>query len=74
MARDHRAGGEVEPHAERMGQLFNVGSVSKAYRALDRYAAVRLRPGGCAPSTESGEAGAGAIHSRISTGTLDSYG
>ena len=29
--------------------------------------------GGCAPSTNSGDEGAGAIHSRTSTGTLGSY-
>ena len=43
MARDHRAGGQVEPHAARMGELLQVGTVTKAYRAIDNYTAVRLR-------------------------------
>jgi RNA-directed DNA polymerase len=51
---------------------FRVGAVSKAYRALDNYTAVRCA-GGCMPSTRLGDAAAGAIHSRISTGTSGSY-
>jgi hypothetical protein len=43
MARDHRAGGQVESHAARMGELLQVGTVIKAYRAIDSYTAVRLR-------------------------------
>ena len=43
MARHHRAGGEVELHAARMGELLRRGTVSKAYRAIDNYTAVRLR-------------------------------
>src|ERR1700733_4596269 len=43
MARDHDAGGQSEPHAARMGELLSVGAFSNAYRALDAYAAMRLR-------------------------------
>ena len=43
MARDHDAGEQSEPHAARMGELFQGGTVNKAYRALDAYAAMRLR-------------------------------
>ena len=44
MARDHNAGGaKWNTHAARMGELLAVGTVSKAYRALDAYAAMRLR-------------------------------
>ena len=52
---------------------FSVGSTSKAYGALDTYVAVRLRRGGCGSSTRAGDASAGAIHSRTSTGTSGSY-
>jgi len=51
---------------------FRVGTVNPAYRALDNYAAVGCA-GGCAPSTRSSDAEAGAIHSRISTSTSGSY-
>ena len=43
MARNHKAGGQGEPHAARMGELLPSSTVSKAYRALDSYTAMRLR-------------------------------
>ena len=44
MTRDHNAGEQSEPHAARMGELLrSPPAVSKAYRALDAYAAMRLR-------------------------------
>ena len=73
MARDHRAGGQVEPHAARMGELLlsrhRQQSVSGA-RQLHRCA---VAPVVAHPSTRSGDARAGPIHSRISTGTSGSY-
>lgn len=43
MARDHSAGEHVELYAARLGELLLGRTTSKAYRALDSYAAVRLR-------------------------------
>jgi RNA-directed DNA polymerase len=51
---------------------FEVGTVSKAYRAIDNYTAVRLRRW-LLSSTRSGDARAGLIHSRTFTGTSGSY-
>ena len=51
---------------------FSVGSTSKAYRALDTYVAVRLRRW-LRFKHRAGDASAGAIHSRTSTGTSGSH-
>ena len=43
MARNHRAGGEVEQRLRGLGELLCGRHIQKAYRALDTYAALRLR-------------------------------
>src|SRR5450631_2785649 len=43
VARDHGAGGQVEPHAARLGELLPSRYLRRAYRALDTYTATRLR-------------------------------
>ena len=73
LARDHRAGGQVEPHATRMGELlpsrYRQQSVSGA-RRVHSYAVapvVALQAQGQATQ------GRDAIHSRTFTGTSGSY-
>ncbi len=73
MARDHRAGGEAEPHAARMGQLL-----PGRHRQQGVSGARQLRSSAVAPVVAiqaQGQAtqGRGAIHSRTFTGTSGSY-
>ena len=51
---------------------FDIGSVSRAYRALDNYTRCGCA-GGCVTSTRSGKEGAGPIHSRTCTAILAWY-
>ena len=51
---------------------YSVGTITKAYRAITTTPLCGCA-GGCAPSTRSGDARAGLIHSRTSTGTSGSY-
>ena len=64
--------GKVNRTLRGWANYFAVGTVSKAYRALDAYAAMRLHRW-LRSSTKSGGEGAGVIHSRTSTGTSGSY-
>ena len=56
--------GKVNRTLRGWANYFQVGTVSKAYRALDSYAAMRLRRC-CSSSTKPGVARAGPIHFRI---------
>ena len=73
LAKHHRAGGSVEPRTARVSQLlqrwYRQQSISRA-RQLHGCA---VASNGCVPSTKSGDAGAGAILSRTSTGISGSH-
>ena len=43
LARDHRDGAEVKPHATRMGELLRSRRRHQSDRAIDNYTAMRLR-------------------------------
>ena len=51
---------------------FQVGTVSRSYRAIDSYTAAARRAGGCAPNSRSGVNGAGAIPPQSCTTASDS--
>ena len=64
--------GEVESRAARLGELLPSRDRQPARTGRSTTTPHRGCAGGCATSTRSGDAGAGAIHSRTSTGTSGS--
>ena len=66
VARNHRAGGNVESHAARMGKLL-LGRDRHSCVSGTRQLCGCAVPGGCVSSTRPDEARAAAIHSRTST-------
>jgi hypothetical protein len=73
MARDHNGGGRREPRAARMGELLF--RRDRQHRRIGRSMPTQRCgcAGGCASSTKSGDAKAGAIHSRNSMSNSGSY-